>query len=345
MTFQAAQALLASRGIPSTPENVNRALAALQANPELAQRITAGASGRNAGEGGEISTEAPVPAALADPFEQALAQAVNNGQPPTTDSGTPRQAPVSATTQPAPTRISVSETSLDPTSATAPAPAPVQQSDPAFEQAVAEIAAEEGAQDPSGPGATGVSEDSPFPGIGTAAAAAAIASAAAAASGGQEVVPAQGRAVQAGVGRAAPSGTQGALSGPPAALPPQRKLLTAPSGVKEAFTAGGEIGDGIRLDPSDPNFISNVEEDIGKTIDTEDATSKRASPERVKEITRGSRKAVRVTIDKNRYIVYEDGPILNDTTKVIVREQSVLDAVRAFLRAQGSRFATLARIF
>jgi len=64
----------------------------------------------------------------------------------------------------------------------------------------------------------------------------------------------------------------------------------------------------------------------------------------LKESVRAGKPAVEFELDGERMWVNEDGLIGNDTTKVIVREQSVLDRVRAFLQQSKSRFATLARI-
>lgn len=317
---QVAQALLASRGIPPTPENVNRAMAALDANPELAQRIAAGAQ-RGTGEQGEITEQNPVAAALTDPFDTAFATAVNNGQSSIDDVAAAEQAQVSPPpAQAASQGVPSGATALESASATAPTPPSVQQgaSDPAFEQAVAEIAAEEGAQDPGSPGPSGDDDGRPIPILLPGAAGGAAA-------GGRALIRPEIQATQTGVRPSTSSGPQAALPPPEALQLERQKLLDAP---QKSLTGPGDVA-----------------QDISETIDEQDTVSKRASPERVKEITRGSRQAVRVTLDKNKYIVYEDGPILNDTTKVIVREQTILEAIREFLRAQGSRFATLARIF
>ncbi len=103
---QVAQALLASRGIQPTPENVSRAIAALEANPELAQRVAAGAQ-RGGSEQGEITQQKPVAAALADAFDVALAKAMNGGQPAATPEAA--SAALGPTTQPAPPIVPVDQ--------------------------------------------------------------------------------------------------------------------------------------------------------------------------------------------------------------------------------------------
>jgi len=121
---QLAMQLLASRGVQPTPENVSRAFAALQANPELAARFSQGAVQRTRGGQEEINTTNPVAAGFAEPFDLAFAEAVNGGQQPT---AAPEAALAAAgpTTQPAPPIIPVDQLSLDDTSPNAPNPPPV----------------------------------------------------------------------------------------------------------------------------------------------------------------------------------------------------------------------------
>ncbi len=278
---QVAQALLASRGIQPTPENMSRAIAALEANPELAQRIAAGAQ-RGTSEQGETTQQNPVAAALADPFDVALTKAVNNGQPATAQQATPvvpgpvTQVAPDPITQPTPQIVPVTSGPLS----VPPGVASNGQGQPTVLPSDFDAAAEAAAQQEFG--ATGEGDGGPgFP------IPPPIIPAPAGRSTGTAIVPVERAAVQAGA--------QGAL--------PRRKSVTA---------------------------------DIERTIDVQD------SP--MKETVRAGKPAVEFELGGERMWVNEDGLIGNDTTKVIVREQSVLDRVRQFLLQNKSRFATLARI-
>ncbi len=131
---------------------------------------------------------------------------------------------------------------------------------------------------------------------------------------GTALVPVDRAAAQVGAQGALPSPPR-ALRGPQGALLATQRTLSAPQ---------------KRLPPP------GVEADIGRTIDAQDGP--------LKESVRAGKPAVEFELDGNRFWVNEDGIIGNDTTKVIVREQGVLDRIKAFLIQNKSRFATLARI-
>ncbi len=158
---------------------------------------------------------------------------------------------------------------------------------------------------------------------------------------GTDVTAAAGRAVDASAGgqrvagspQSVPSGGgRGRIGAPQAtALPaPQTAALNAPQ---------------QRLAPPDievktPQLSApQVEQDIGRTIDAQDGPI-REVPE-----GRGGKPAVEFELNGDKMWVNEDGIIGNDTTRVVVRDQGVLDQVRTFLEQLGSRFAKLARIF
>ncbi len=257
---QVAQALLASRGIQPTPENMSRAIAALEANPELAQRVAAGAQ-RGGSEQGEITEQNPVAAALADQFDVALAKAMNGGgQPPVAS----EVASVAA--QPAPPIVPVDQLALNETVPQAPSPVPV-------------------------------------------------------ASQGLEALPSQAGQLPSdfdAVAQAAAKQEFGDDWPPP--------ILPAPAGRSA----------GRALPPPSRAKRKGVTADIERTIDVQEGP--------MKETVRAGKPAVEFELDGERMWVNEDGIIGNDTTKVIVREQSVLDRVRQFLLRNKSRFAALARI-
>lgn len=115
-----AQQLLASRGIPPTPENINRAIAALQENPDLAARFSQQAAIRTPFSEGreEISSTNPIAAAFAEPFDRAFTEAVNGSTPDGT--GPSQVAP--AVAQPAPETIPVEVAALSALAAQTGAP-------------------------------------------------------------------------------------------------------------------------------------------------------------------------------------------------------------------------------
>lgn len=319
---QLAMQLLASRGVQPTPENVSRALAALQANPELAARFSQGAMQRTRGGTEDINTINPVTAAFAEPFDVAFAKAVNGEQRPTAAT----EVATSPITQPAPPIVPVDQLALEGTRPQAPTPSPggVQglatlpgqvEHLPSDFDAVAQDAAEREwdiipiIPAPSDRGLTRQ------------------AGRAAAQIGAQGALPSPPRALR---------GPQGALPEPQKMLPPppppgqsdfERGILPDHEPPQQRFKEGGEI----------PRKTQGVEADISRTIDVQDGP--------LKETMRAGKPAVEFELDGDRFWVNEDGIIGNDTVKVIVREQSVLDRVRAFLIQNKSRFATLARIF
>lgn len=376
-----AMRVLAQRGAPPTPANLQAIKNALEANPQLLDNVQGllRQQAQTQTREGDVSTPAPV--VFRDQFDEALERAVNGGQPPQPEAGQTSQAAQGSpaeVTHAAPPIVPVDKLALEETSPQAPTAAPVDIQGaaalpgqvgqlPSDFDAVAQDAAER--------------EFGIIPPI--------LIPAPAGRQTGTDLVSTGGTTARPGAQGALPgpqralleqqralSAPQQALTGPQKQLTEPSKQLTGPpkqlTGPQKALPAPdvdilqahaeaigrGELQagqhtqdvskaradlEGIgKLNPSGTDFIGQperipqVEADINRTIDAQDGP--------LKESVRAGRPAVEFELDGERFFVNEAGVIGNETTLTIVREQSVLDRIRAFLLEHKSRFATLARI-
>jgi len=118
-----AMRVLSQRGAPPTPANLQAIKNALEANPQLLDNVQGLLRQQEQTQTREGDVSTPAPVVFRDQFDEALARAVNNGQP----IATPEAAPVAAgsTTQPAPSIVPVDQLALAETSTAAPNPPPV----------------------------------------------------------------------------------------------------------------------------------------------------------------------------------------------------------------------------
>ncbi len=375
---QVAQALLASRGIQPTPENMSRAIAALEANPELAQRIAAGAQ-RGTSEQGEITQQNPVAAALADPFDVALAKAMNGEQLPVAVEAASVAA--GAVTQPAPPIVPVDQLALEETVPQVPSPvgatppSPIGQL-PSGHDAAAQVAA---AAEIQGAGDEDGLPDFPIP----------IIPAPAGRSTGTALVPAERAAAQVGTQGALPStpprlGQQRALSAPQGALTGPQKALSASEPtlsdnpvrqkkIRLAFPENVTV-------TADDIFQMHAEAigrgDIPAGQHTQDINKALSDLEGIGQIAQAKGKAStsgsKVEADIGRTIDAQDAPIrkvsetriefdmgpdhvVMDKNGMVavtspggelaqVRDPAILERIRRFLKRYGAEFKTFARL-